>query len=203
VIRKSDGIKAKNELTHRLLFGGIEDAEGTIHANDAKCSAALITHGLLFAGVVTVTAKAAEIYPDAHGALPIIALVLGGLTGAAFLVSIIALLLAVMPYRPKALMSAVAELDPPPPRLFFPPPLEDPNGIGSGAENPVFRQLRAAQRLDEQAVTLELVAESVKLAAVRDHEVHFARIGYGWLIAEVVMAVAYLSVVAVVAMTAV
>ncbi len=57
-------------LARELLFKGIEDLQGSIHASDAKCSAALITHGLLFAGVVTVAANAARIYPDAHGALP-------------------------------------------------------------------------------------------------------------------------------------
>lgn len=171
------------ELARWLLLAGIEDAQGTIHANDAKCSAALITHGLLFAGVVTVTADAAKIYPQTHGPLPVIALALVGLVACTFLVSIAALLLSVMPYRSKTLLRVIEEKQDQP-RLFFPP-----------------RQRRKLDALDEAGVKRELVYESVKLAAVRDHEAGFAKIGYVFLVIEVALVIAYLGVVAATALS--
>lgn len=185
----------------QVLLSGIEDLQGTIHANDAKCSAALITHGLLFAGLITVTAKAAEVYPGTHGVLPILVLVLGSLTLAAFVVSIVSLLRAVMPYRPGALTRAVNERHSPP-GLFFPPTIPRCGAIPRGAADPVNRQLRAVEKLDESKVVLELVAESIKLGGVRDYEAGHARVGYRALIAEVVLAVGYLVVVAAIALEA-
>ncbi len=183
-----------------MLLEGIKDRQGTIHANDAKCSAALITHGLLFAGLLTVTAKAASIYPKASGALPILALVLGGLAAAAFVVSIVSLLGAVMPYEPRALANAILSRHDPP-GVFFPVDVPRRDPIPDGAEDPVRRQLVATAALDEQRIDLELVAESVKLSAIREHEAEFAQIGYLALIAEVVIAVAYLGVVAATALS--
>lgn len=188
-------------MAREMVLAGIEDAQGTIHANDSKCSAALITHGLLFAGVVTVTAEAAKLYPEAHGALPILALCLVGLAAAAFMVSIVALLFAVMPYRPKALMAAIDERNHSR-QIFFPPSRDRCLPIPSGNQDPVLRQLAAVAALDERAATLELVAESVKLAAVRDHEASLAKVGYVALIVEVALVVAYLGLVGAVAITA-
>jgi hypothetical protein len=187
------------ELRRWLLLAGIEDAQGTIHANDAKCSAALITHGLLFAGVVTVTADAAKIYPQAHGPLPVIAIVLGGLAAVAFLVSIVSLLLSVMPYRPRTLLKVIDEKRNQP-RLFF-PPIVSRCLTAAGAEKFIRTQLAAADALDNEGVKRELVYESVKLAAVRDHEVEFARVGYVALVVEVALVVAYLGTVAATALS--
>jgi hypothetical protein len=186
--------KANPDLTGWLLLAGIQDAQGTIHANDAKCSAALITHGLLFAGVVTVTANASKIYPQTHGALPVIAIVLGGLVAVAFLISIVALLLAVMPYRPKVLLKLIEEKGYQP-RLFFPPSVSGQCPTPAGAEKRIRAQLDAVETLDVARVNNELVCESVKLAAVRDHEAGFARVGYVALVVEVALVVAYLGVV--------
>jgi hypothetical protein len=182
--------RSQHTLVRELLFKGIEDLQGSIHANDSKCSAALITHGLLFAGVVTVTANAAKIYPHAHGALPILALVFAGLAACAFVVSIAFLLLAVMPYQPSALAQGIGD-EHLPPRLFFPPLSQ----LSPGGGDPVRRQLDAAGRLDEEAVTLELVAESVKLADIRRHEARFARVGYRALMVEVALVVVFLGLV--------
>ena len=192
--------KADSELTRWLLLAGIEDAQGTIHANDAKCSAALITHGLLFAGVVTVTANAAKIYPQTHGALPVIALALGGLAAAAFLVSIVALLFSVMPYRPKTLLRVIKEKRDQP-RLFFPPEVSGHCLTPADAEKLIRAQLDALDALDEEGVRRELVYESVKLAAVRDHEVGLAQVGYVSLVVEVALVIAYLGVVAATALS--
>lgn len=187
-------------LARELLLEGIKDRQGTIHANDAKCSAALITHGLLFAGLVTVTAKAAEIYPRASGALPVLALVLGGMLAFAFVVSIVSLLRAVMPYEPTALAEAISVRHEPP-GLFFPVDIPRRHPIPCGEEDPVSRQLRTVAGLEESQVNLELVAESVKLAAIRDHEAKYARTGYWALIVEVLLAISYLAVVAATALS--
>ncbi len=186
---------SRHALARELLFKGVEDLQGSIHANDSKCSAALITHGLLFAGVVTVTANAARIYPDAHGALPILALVFAGLAACAFVVSIACLLLAVMPYQPSAVAQAIVD-GYGPPQLFFPPV----SALSPGGD-PLRRQLDAAGRLDQEAVTLELVAESVKLADIRRHEARYARVGYRALIVEVGLVVAFLGLVGATALT--
>lgn len=177
-----------------MLFEAIKDRQGTIHANDAKCSAALIVHGLLFAGLVTVTAKAAPVYPDADGALRIVAIALAAIAGASFLVSVVALLKAVMPYEPKPLAEAISARHCPP-GIFFPVGVPRRAPIPACEDDPVRRQLRLAAGLDPARVNLELVAESVKLSAIRDHEARFARIGYLALICEVIVAAAYLGVV--------
>jgi hypothetical protein len=200
--RKMQGVgtRADGELARWLLLAGIEDAQGTIHANDAKCSAALITHGLLFAGVVTVTADAAKMYPHTHGALPVIALGLGGLAAAAFLISIMALLFSVMPYRSKTLLGVIAEKRDQP-QLFFPPRISGHCLSAAGAEELIRGQLNALDVLDDGGVKRELVYESVKLAAVRDHEAGFARVGYAFLVVEVALVIAYLGVVAATALS--
>jgi hypothetical protein len=187
---------SQQELARELLFKGIEDIQGSIHANDAKCSAALITHGLLFAGVVTVAANAARIYPDAHGPLPILALVFAGLAACAFVVSIVCLLHAVMPYQPSALAEGIVDGHRPP-ELFFPPTSQ----LSLGGAEAMRRQLDAVGRLDQEGVTLELVAESVKLADIRRHEARYARVGYRVLMVEVVLVVTFLGLAGATALT--
>ncbi len=187
---------SRHTLAHTLLFKGIEDLEGSIHAGDSKCSAALITHGLLFAGVVTVAVNAAKLYPDAHGLLPVLALVFTGLAACAFVISITCLLFAVMPYHPRALAREIEDrhrlL-----QLFFPPVSQ----LSPGSGDPVRHQMEAVGRLDQEAVTLELVAESIKLADIRRHEARYAGIGYRALVVEVALVVVFLGLVGAVALT--
>lgn len=85
--------------------------------------------------------------------------------------------------------------------LFFPGAVPHRGSIPHGKRDPVRRQIKVAKFLDERSATLELVAESVKLAAVRDHEAGFARVGYVALIVAVLPVVAYLGMVAATALS--
>jgi hypothetical protein len=185
------------QLKREFLTAAITDLEGTIHANDTKCSAALVTHGLVFAGLVTVSAAAAHLYPQADHTLRALALGLGGAGLVAFLVSIICLLLAVMPYRPKKLDELIDGRTPKPPGAFF-PKVKGEQDIKS-EQDALEAQVKAVAGLTEKGAINDLTCESVKLADIRDHERTWARRGYRALIVELVFAAGYLAVVAIAA----
>lgn len=182
------------ELRRDLLLAGIEDTQGTIHANDTKCSAALVTHALVFAGLVTVTVNAARLYPKADHALRAIAIVLAALALVAFLTSVICLLVAVMPYRPKDLIARIKAEKPPPPGVFFPEGGKFVCLLGT--------QRKAVAGLTSETATFDLVCESAKLAAIRTHEGDWAARGYRMLILELLLAGAYLTFVGIIALNA-
>lgn len=84
-----------------LLRHAIADIQGSIHANDSKSAAGLVVQGLLATAVVTLSSHFGSLYGDATESARILikvaliaTLVLGGL-------SIMCLILAVVPYKPK------------------------------------------------------------------------------------------------------
>jgi hypothetical protein len=107
----------------------------------------------------------------------------------------VALLFSVRPYRSKTLLRVIAERYAQP-RLFFPPPVGGPCLTPTDAEEAIRAQLEAVDALDDEGVKRELICESVKLAAVRDHEAGFARVGYVALVIEVAIVIVYLGIVA-------
>lgn len=185
---ESVGVPVSRAVQREILLAGIADTQGSIHANDAKCSAALITHGLLFAAMVGIVGASSGLYPDAPAGLRVIALSVAGLVLACFLISTLCLLRAVRPYAPLALSRRIAAAHAPA-GVFFPIIDRDK----TGAE--VSAQMTRLAELDDARATLDLVCETVKLAAIRRHEADWARRGYTFLMMELVLVVLFISLV--------
>lgn len=100
-----------------VLRDAIVDIQGSVRANDSKCSAALVVHGLLFAGVLTITREVGPVYETAsfwqRGA--IIFLLAAGLVS--FLISVWELSRAASPYEPTELSTKIAGRHE---QIFFP-----------------------------------------------------------------------------------
>jgi hypothetical protein len=90
-------VKPPNEVRRELLAGAISDIQGSLHANVSKASAALIVHGLLFIGVLTITGQLGPIYEQASPKEQDWGLLLLGVSLLFFLISVSGLLLAVVP----------------------------------------------------------------------------------------------------------
>lgn len=183
------------DLQREILLAGISDTQGTIHANDAKCSAALITHGLVLAGTVAVSGAAAKLYPDAPGGLRVVALVLAGLALLSFLTSVLCLLRAVRPFHPIELAGHMNQSHRPP-GVFFAADQRAPVG------QEMASQMTRVHALTAQAALVDLTAESLKLAAIRSHESGWAKRGFAWLMVEVTVVVVYLVLVGWIALLA-
>jgi hypothetical protein len=189
---------ARDKQVRDLLRQAIDDLQGSIRANDAKAAAALVVHGLLFAGVLTVIREVKPVYREALDAQRLVMVVLLAVALAAFVYSVLKLAQAVRPYVPKALRDRIAYAHP---GVFFPisPTLSTQATAHGTDELKLFlaklAPLTPAQLLDEYA------AEVVKLAAIREYEVTCATRGYVALGIEVGLVTTWLVVVATIALT--
>lgn len=185
------------DSARELMRHAIDDLQGSIRANDAKASAALVVHGLLFAGVLTITREIDSVYRDTGcpGRAAIVALLVLALAG--FVLSVVFLLRAVSPYRPKDLANQIAGEHP---RVFFPdfPTLTQDGGAGGELE--ALRRRTDALK-DTGQLDAEYRAELLKLSAILDHEAAAARLGYLFLRAEVICVGFYLLLVGILAVT--
>lgn len=169
------------------LLAGIQDLQGSIHANDTKCNGALITHGLLFAGLTAVTVAAAEHAESFREPLVILSCAAAFVVVVAFAMSVAYLLDAVSPRRDEDFDADLVNVLGPP-KVFFPDVLE-PACADHGAE-----ALRAkADGLTADAIQRDLVFESLKLARVRDGQARSAQKGFNLLRVELFLAAVYLS----------
>lgn len=185
-------------VRRELLRDAIADIQGSIRANDGKSSAALLVHGLLFAGIVTITAEIVAVYVEAATWQRVVMLGLLGVGLIAFVVSVWYLTRAVTPYHPSELRRRIG---PGHPQLFF-PLLHDLREEGERRhtdELTVYTEkLQAAGPEDIEA---DYGAELIKLADVRQYEARCARIGYRWLRIELMLVATYLVFVAGVGLT--
>jgi hypothetical protein len=174
---------------HDLLLASIEDVQGSIVANDTKASAALIVHGLLFTGVITLLVNLNGVYRPANHVQKYAALAFLCVTFAAFLVSIYFLLGALLPYHPKELEDQLREKYSDKYReVFFPLGLLE-------CADPYGALLNRTNDLDDDSITAELAAERIKLADILRHESTQTQRGYLWLRAEIAFASLFLIVV--------
>ncbi len=172
----------------RLLYAAIADVGESVRANDAKASAALVLHGLVFAGITTLLTKLTGAYEHASTLERVIALGALGATFASFLGSALFLVAAVSPYRPRKLD---ARLEGRYLRVFF------PVGDLLDAANPHGEMCRRLDGMGEVGVRDELAAEVLKLADILNHESTQTKWGYRLLRVELVCAAAFFVVVAV------
>lgn len=175
-----------------LLSAAVVDISGSVKANDQKASAALIVHGLLFAGVVTIVSRLGPVYEHAKtwqritGTVPL-AIALG-----AFLISIWYLLRALRPYHDEELDQKLKSKYK---RVFFPLPkdLDQPDPLSAWRE--------CLDQLDFEDTLDTLTAEVLKLGAILRWESSKTGSGYLWLGAEVAAGAAFFVTAAGVAMS--
>jgi hypothetical protein len=180
-------------VRREFQLASIDDVQGTIHANDSKSSAALVVHGLLFAGVLAITASAVNLYDRAAVWARVIAVALLVVALVCFTVSVYCLLRSVNPFDPQREIDRLGGRVEP--DIFF---LRDQYVFGR-AEGPLeFLRNRTANLTQEQIETL-LAHESLKLMRVRDEEARWARRGVSFLIGEVVAVALFLVLVGLVA----
>lgn len=103
---------ASQKEVNEILVASISDVQTAIGANDSKASAALIVHGLLVTGVVTLLVHLGSLYTNASYTERLLALIFLFSALAAFLGSIFFLLAALLPYRPKKLDEQMRERHP-------------------------------------------------------------------------------------------
>jgi hypothetical protein len=188
------------DVRRALLLASITDIQGSIKANDAKTSAALVVHGLLFTGVLTVAKEVGPVYEAASRGARSLVIAFVALALTMFLVSVFSLMLAAVPYRPKRVAHDISHeyLG-----VFF--PQQDALRKRGSGESDGVRQLRGMDalvaELDRRNAIRELSAEVVKLADVLAYEGRWTKRGYRALSIEVVCVASFLSVVGLVAVT--
>lgn len=172
-----------------LLKTAIADIQGSIHANDSKCSAALVVHGLLFAGVVTVASRLGETWTAAGGPTQDASTALLAIATVAFVLSISSLLYALIPYSPrKTFYGPIVDAH----RLrgvFF-PNLKSLRASGADVLTPYLASLAALD--SSEKIELELAYELIKVQNIRQHQAFWAICGFGLLIVEVAFAACFL-----------
>jgi hypothetical protein len=217
--------KGEDEPGQRqLLFAALSDIGGSVSANDQKAAAALVVHALLFAGVTSLVGNFGPIYKESGSAPRYLGVALILFALALFIGSLLALLLAVSPYRPLYVHQDVAgEYK----GVFF-PSLDD---LGHGAKTwtwgwfwprlkTTLRPVGARRPLpwpaDQRSLLLagmrenvhglttrdvdnELMVEVLKLKDILDWESCCARWGYRLLAAELIVLTAFFVLIAVIA----
>lgn len=166
------------------------DIQGSIHANDSKCSAALVVHGLLFAGTVSVVSKLGDVWRDASNATQTVAAISLAIAAVMLVLSIAVLLWALFPHSPsesfRAPMVSAHGLH----GVFF-PDLDTLRARGTNRLTPYVDDLRSVDSAAK--VELELAYELLKVQEIRTHDAWYARIGFVLLIVEILSAVVFLA----------
>lgn len=176
------------EQQRTLLYAALSDISGSVKANDAKASAALIVHGLLFAGILSVVARLDGAYRTSTHAERALGVLFLAVVLAAFLCSIWALLSAGSPYRPQKLERRMRNSYR---QVFFPPR----SLLRSATPHSSMR--RQVQLLTDERILDELIAEVLKLADILAYESDRTKWGYLALRVEVIAAAAFLTTAAV------
>jgi len=181
-----------------LLRDAIADIQGSIHGNDTKSSAALVVHGLLFAGTITLTREVVPVFETAETWQRWMIGIVLGLALVAFLLSVAALLYAVSPYHPTKLRSRIASGHQ---QVFFPrlDELEQKSRAKGTNELAVYKSM--IKRLGPADVEADYAAELLKLAAIRHHEADWAQRGYALLMVELLTVAIYFTFTAAVAIS--
>lgn len=185
-VMASDDEVARREL----LYAAISDTEGTIRATDAKASFAFVLHGLLFGTLVGVTAQLGSLYADGTCGLRAALIVLGTLFGMSFLLSVIALVRCVAPAPP----AAVPKIKKSAGVFFIMPKTQRWRGM---SRMPSSEEIASRlHNMDSFAIQRELVGEIVKISAIRARKLKLIALGFHLLIAEIVLALVYVAVIA-------
>jgi hypothetical protein len=178
-------------LRRELLNSAIGDVQGSIHGNDDKCAGALIVHGLLFAGTVSVASRLEPLWGSSGSITKALVVLTLGIAAPMMMISIGGLLLALMPAAPMVGLKEMVDAQDPP-GVFF-PVLAKLDARGGDRLTPYLEDL---ERVDGPAsVEKELAFELVKLQGIRMYNARCAKVGYRALFAEALAAVLFLCVV--------
>ncbi len=189
-------VKPPNEVRREVLAGAISDIQGSLHANDSKASAALIVHGLLFTGVLTVTGQLGPIYEQASPKEQDWGLLLLGVSLLFFLISVSGLLLAVVPpFEPSARSNARLRKKRRTLDVLFP----DLGRLKGDVRGQLAALVSRVEKLGPEEAVVELAFELLKVQKIRRRAVRFARVGYVFLGLEVLSVTAYLALVGAIA----
>ena len=177
-------------LRRDTLTTAFTDAEGTIRATDTKASIALILHGLLFGGLVSVTKDLGRSYSGQDAVFKVAAAALLILTAFAFLCSVIQLLRCVVP-APSWVVPRMTNLRR---GVFY---ITDQRVAWNRWAMPDVDELRSRLlTLDAAGIEDELLGELVAVSAIRQRKIRLVRSGYVMLAAEVILAIGYLGLFA-------
>lgn len=171
----------------QLLYAAIDDIGEAVRGNDAKAYAALVLHGLILTGLTTLITALGTVYQKATHAERILGVGSLSLTFVCFLLSAWALIDAVTPYRPNELEKLIKEQYN---HVFFPIDVYT-------AASPHGAMTKRLESMDELKVRDELVAETLKLRDILDHESQKTWRGYRILRYELGAAAVFLLIVAV------
>lgn len=174
-----------------LVLAAIEDTEGTIRATDTKASIALVVHGFIFAGVLGVVSRLGESFEQASCSFRAVVIALVSITAMTFLVSVLQILRCVRP-APASVIPDVPSHD-----VFY---ISQTAGAICGTPRQVSTFAKTKAKLGEMRasdISDELVAELVKVSAIRSRKVALASSGLALLGTEVGLAVMLLAVLAV------
>jgi hypothetical protein len=174
-----------------LLYAAIADIGSSVRANDAKASAALVVHGLILAGIVTLVSQVGDVYRNATSAEKTVGISFLGLAFAAFLVSVMYLLAAVSPYRPTELERRIRQQYA---GVFFP----TADLLSRGDPHAELAHRLASMREDD--LFNELIAETLKLADILKHESKQTQRGYQMLRLEIIAAAGFFVTLAIAAL---
>lgn len=168
-----------------MLYAAIGDIGAAVRANDAKTSAALVLHGLVFAGITTLVTRLGNTYQHASSLVQALGIGFLGVALGCFLRSVWCLISAARPYRPKGLEERIHQGYH---HVFF--PLDDIYD----ANDPHRLMVARLAAMNDDDVTAELAAETLKLGDILQHESRNTARGYYWLSWELVATTAFLIV---------
>ncbi len=174
-----------------LVLAALEDAEGTVRATDTKASIALVAHGFIFAGILGVLSRLGGSFEQAGCSFRVAVVALTSITTMAFLASVVQILRCVRP-APASIIPDVPSHD----VFYIPKTVGAIRGMPSNS--PTFAEVRATLReMTASGISDELLAELVKVSAIRSRKVSLASSGLALLGIEVGLAVALLAVLGV------
>lgn len=197
-----------DEMRREFLLAAIQDTQGSIHANDAKSSGGLIVHGLLFTGLVGITANIGGVYADAADCARGVGAALLLLTAGCFLMSVWQMIAGLRPCTAKVaedlpkssfflLPYDLADRKLPPGGLWIPHSRANLKSTGRTQLDNARERLLALQC--DRHIVDEYAAELIKLSEVRYAASRRTGIGFTWLGVALATTALYLLLIALVA----
>lgn len=173
------------KVRREFLLAAIADTEGTVRATDTKASVALVLHGILFSGLLTLTKDSTAFTNDAPYACLLV--ILAVLIMSALVVSVLWLLRCVAPAPPRTLPSDARRAAG---GLFF--PVGETGWIKAVPRMSALDDaVRSYEQADETELRTELVSELYKVSAIRERKLALIKVGFLTLGIEVLGAVIY------------
>jgi hypothetical protein len=181
----------------RFLLAAISDIQGSVRANDSKAQAALVVHGLLFAGVVSAVTKVGpHLYEQSATGWRVAAWVTLGAAGVAFFISVMYLVTALVPRAAGARTEYAKDNQSwKPPEVFF-PPIAGQHATDQPKQSTLWD---GVDGLSAAGVVRDLTYELWKVQSVRHYYAMHAKEGFYWLRITVGATAAFLIVLLVAA----